>query len=70
VAFTPASETLNVAGDFGSILVTAIQTLPALSLAATASTRGRVTPFVVETPGSKVSGTKVASWNGTYMWKT
>src|SRR3954447_1960052 len=47
VAFTPASETLNVAGDFASILVTAIHILPALSLAATASTRGRMTPFVV-----------------------
>jgi hypothetical protein len=41
-----AADQLNVAGDFASMLVTAIHILPALSLAATASTRGRVTPFV------------------------
>src|SRR5437762_13254324 len=66
----PAQLAVIVAGRLGSTLVTAIQTVPAESLAAIASTRGRVTTPWVYVPASKVVGKDVASWNGTYILKT
>src|SRR6516162_9313037 len=52
---------------FGSTLVTAIHSFPSASFAAMASTRGSVTSPWVYLPGSNETGTKAASWNGTYI---
>ena len=58
------------AGRLGSTLVSASHNVPAPSFAAMTSTRGSATAPCVYHPDSKVTGTKVASWNGTYILNT
>src|SRR5208282_5033866 len=67
LALMPARVTSISTGSLGSTLVSSSQNFPALSLAAIASTRGKVILSCVYVPASKDTGTSVASWNGKYI---
>src|SRR5690349_20006033 len=66
----PANDASISAGSLGSRFVIASQTVPLVSLAAIASTRGSAMSPAEYVPASNFTGTKVASWNGTYILKT
>src|SRR4029077_17075915 len=55
---------------FGSTLVSSSQSFPDESFAAIASTRGSVMSPLLNEPALKVTGTNIASWNGTYSLNT